>query len=189
MARRIKAMQELANEYLRAMGETEIAPDLMFEWAYQNRKWGPTQESLRKQFKQELGPALREEYYKDPQGRQVRTKLAIVRTRDGKQTSLWGDSRIMSRKKFTMNVHYRRKHIVGECFQLKTDVDSYNDNTNNGKLIPLELNFGQDVAEREIKRKSKSKAKSSRPIERVRPSRQFPSALPGSASQPAPAHL
>jgi hypothetical protein len=44
----------------------------------------------------------------------------------------------------------RRESIVGDCVQLKTDVDAYNDMAagKHGK-VQLELNFTDDVAERE----------------------------------------
>ena len=43
----------------------------------------------------------------------------------------------------------RRNQIVGDCRQLKRDVDSYNDNNVYGGFIQLELNFTEDVAEME----------------------------------------
>ena len=49
----------------------------------------------------------------------------------------------------------RREQIVGDCLQLKTDVDVYND-LNIGKSPPIQLvlDFQDDVAEREIGRKA-----------------------------------
>ncbi|MGA2060991.1 MAG: hypothetical protein ABSG67_10955 [Thermoguttaceae bacterium] len=43
----------------------------------------------------------------------------------------------------------RRTQIVGDCRQLKVDVDSYNDNNQFGAHYQLMLNFTDDVAERE----------------------------------------
>jgi hypothetical protein len=43
----------------------------------------------------------------------------------------------------------RRQGIVGDCRQLKTDVESYNDNQNKGELIQLILDFTDDMAEYE----------------------------------------
>jgi hypothetical protein len=47
----------------------------------------------------------------------------------------------------------RRQQIVGDCRQLKLDVDSYNDNKNDGKPIQLVLDFTLDVAEAELEEK------------------------------------
>ena len=41
----------------------------------------------------------------------------------------------------------RRKHIVGECHQLKVDVDYYNDKKKNEEPINLVLDFTEDVEE------------------------------------------
>lgn len=44
----------------------------------------------------------------------------------------------------------RREQVVGDCSQLKKDVDSYNENWNrSGKPVTLVLDFTNDVAERE----------------------------------------
>ena len=46
-------------------------------------------------------------------------------------------------------VQQRRQQIVGDCRQLKTDVDSYNQNWNGGSAINLMLDFTWDVEEAE----------------------------------------
>jgi hypothetical protein len=43
----------------------------------------------------------------------------------------------------------RRGQIVGECRQLKRDVDSYNQNARIENPIPLVLDFTHDIAEEE----------------------------------------
>ena len=43
----------------------------------------------------------------------------------------------------------RRQGIVGDCRQLKADVDSYNQNQNSGEVIQLVLDFTSDMAEYE----------------------------------------
>ena len=44
----------------------------------------------------------------------------------------------------------RRGQIVSDCVQLKRDVDSYNDNQNDGEPIQVPLNFTADVHEHEL---------------------------------------
>lgn len=41
----------------------------------------------------------------------------------------------------------RRQQIVGDCKQLKTDVDSYNQNGNDGKPIQMIFDFTLDLEE------------------------------------------
>ncbi|HKX00428.1 MAG TPA: hypothetical protein VJN43_22005 [Bryobacteraceae bacterium] len=44
----------------------------------------------------------------------------------------------------------RREQIVGDCVQLKIDVDAYNDmNTEKATQVQLVLDFTEDVVERE----------------------------------------
>ncbi len=43
----------------------------------------------------------------------------------------------------------RRQQIVGDCRQLKTDADSFNDNSNPGSPIQMIFDFTDDLAELE----------------------------------------
>jgi len=43
----------------------------------------------------------------------------------------------------------RRNQIVGDCRQLKRDVDSYNENNHDGTWIQMVFDFRQDLAELE----------------------------------------
>jgi hypothetical protein len=44
----------------------------------------------------------------------------------------------------------RRQQIVGDCHQLKVDVDSYNQNFNPGDAIQMVFDFRDDLAEVEV---------------------------------------
>jgi hypothetical protein len=68
---------------------------------------------------------------------------------------LWGDIRSEDRRFLATAFQQRRQQIVGECGQLKTDVDSYNQNGNLGEAIQLVLDFTNDIAEIEALRISK----------------------------------
>jgi hypothetical protein len=56
----------------------------------------------------------------------------------------------------------RREQIIGDCLQLRTDVDVYND-LNRGKQpeIQMVLDFTEDVAERQQLEQSKKRSKPS----------------------------
>jgi len=60
---------------------------------------------------------------------------------------LWDDIRIAPREFMERAFQLRRRQIVGDCKQLKTDVDSFNDNHPEEAPIQLLLDFGDDVAE------------------------------------------
>jgi hypothetical protein len=69
------------------------------------------------------------------------------RTRTGTQTTLWADIRTAPRKHMEMAFRQRRGQILGECRQLKSDVDSYNENVTPGHPIPMSFNFTYDLEE------------------------------------------
>jgi hypothetical protein len=92
---------------------------------------------------------MREEYITDPQGRRVRAKHAAMRLQGEIQLTLWDDIRTAGKEHMEVAFQQRRQQIVGDCKQLKTDVDSFNDNNKQGAVIQLTLNFTNDVAEAE----------------------------------------
>ena len=93
---------------------------------------------------------MREEYITDPQGRTVRAKHVARVERDGEQIPLWADIRTADRQHMEIAFQQRRQQIVGDCRQLKTDVDSYNENRNPGAAIQMVFDFTLDVAELEV---------------------------------------
>ena len=100
---------------------------------------------------EEISLAMHEEYITDPQGRQVRAKHAARYEVDGKQQTLWADIRDKNpgtRRHMQMAFQNRRQQIVGECDQLKLDLDSYNQNWTTGALIQSCFDFTDDLADR-----------------------------------------
>lgn len=69
--------------------------------------------------------------------------------KDGQQLVFWADIRTADRRHMEIAFQQRRHQIVGDCRQLKVDVDSYNDNTNPGGAIQMIFDFTQDLAELE----------------------------------------
>jgi hypothetical protein len=95
----------------------------------------------------DMARALREEYATDKQGRRYRVNHAVRVTRGGVQHTFWailGDAPVEHMKQAFAQ---RREQIVGDCLQLRTDVDAYN-SINVEADIQLELDFTMDVEER-----------------------------------------
>lgn len=90
---------------------------------------------------------MREEYFVDPRGRTVRAKHAARVVQNGEQLVLWEDLLTASPKHIEIAFQQRRQQVVGDCWQLKNDVDSYNDNTNPGPPIQMVFDFTPDLAE------------------------------------------
>jgi len=145
MATYNEQMQKLVGEY-RAQGETWPATSHeMAVWIINHELWKPQKSEVINICAEQLARAMREEYIIDPQGRKVRAKHAARI----EQTVLWDDIRTATRKHMQIALQQRRQQIVGDCHQLKLDLDSYNENKNDGKLIQMIFDFTEDLAELE----------------------------------------
>lgn len=111
------------------------------------------------QLAEDMARALREDYRTDKYGRKYRVNHAVRKSKAGVQYTLWGRMDAQPRHFMEMSFGQRRKGIIGDCFQLKTDVDVYNDKNAENEPIPLVLDFTADIEEEEIiRRKGKDSA-------------------------------
>ena len=85
----------------------------------------------------------------DPQGRTVRAKDAARISQNGKQITLWADIRTANQGHMERAFGQRRRQILGDCRQLKADVDSYNDNRQPEEPLQVIFDFTLDLAELE----------------------------------------
>jgi hypothetical protein len=97
----------------------------------------------------DMAQALRAEIATDSQGRRYRVNHAVRVTKGGVQYTFWGALGFAPHTHMERAFGQRREQIVGDCVQLKTDVDVYNDLIE-GKHPPIQmiLDFTDDVAER-----------------------------------------
>jgi hypothetical protein len=91
--------------------------------------------------------ALREDYRTDEFGRRYRANHAVRVTKAGVQHTLWALLDYAPRDFMEKAFAQRRKQIVDDCFQLKTDVDVYNHKNASAQPLQMELNFTEDVEE------------------------------------------
>lgn len=145
--RRIEKKYRLASG---AAGPLDLK--LVAAWALRQGMWKPHDRSLISQCARELAGALRNDYFTDSKGRRVRAKHPVKERHSGKTIGLWDDIRTASRRHMEVSFTQRREQIVGDCRQLKTDVDSYNDAHADNEPIQLVLDFTMDVAELEAGR-------------------------------------
>jgi hypothetical protein len=96
---------------------------------------------------EDMAAALRAEYRIDKYGRKYRVNHAVRVTKAGVQFTFWADLDRAPRPHMEKAFSQRRKQIVSDCFQLKTDVDVYNDLHRDQPVIQLVLDFTNDVAE------------------------------------------
>ena len=143
-------LQHIVNAYISAGGKWPATTKEIAGWGIQKGLWKPRGSDLIDVFADQLARAMREEYLIDPQGRHIRSKHAIRTKQGGTQTALWADIRTASRQHMEIAFKQRRQQIVGDCKQLKLDVDSYNENENSGKPIQMVFDFTHDLIEAEL---------------------------------------
>jgi hypothetical protein len=118
-------------------------------WAYKNGLHKPSAKTIIDIIAADIAQVFREEYRTDPQGRRYRAKHAASRKIGNKTLSLWGDidDPNAPHEHFVKSFGQRRQQIVGDCCQLKTDADVYNDSRRPVQPIQIVLDFTLDVEE------------------------------------------
>jgi hypothetical protein len=146
-------LRTIADNYFAAHNGSATAKDIA-AWAIRSGRWAPQPGSVIDQCAEELARAMREDYIRDPQGRDVRAKHAARIRENGKQVTFWADIRTATPTHMERAFGQRRKQILGDCRQLKADVDSYNDNRQPEEPIQVVFNFTKDLEELEAARKA-----------------------------------
>jgi hypothetical protein len=151
-----KTLQEMADLYRREVTNEPVELTVVAKWGIQHGLWKPTYKSPEEILAGELGQALREQYLDDPQGRRVRRKHArrveeLLSDGSTKQHVFWDDITTATPDHMQASLQQRRRLILADCQQLKTDVDSYNENFNNsGTLVQTSFDFNEDLVESEL---------------------------------------
>lgn len=145
-------LQKIVADYRSAGQPWPATSSEMAAWAISEGKWHPQHGAMIKKCAEELSGAMREEYVTDPQGRRVRAKHVARFGEGSAQVPLWEDIRSASREHMETAFQQRRQQILGDCKQLKTDVDSYNDNYNSSIPIQMIFDFTDDLEEIELLR-------------------------------------
>lgn len=144
-------LRSIADKYFSEHDGSATSRDIA-AWAMSTGLWQPQPGSLIHQCAEELSRAMREDYITDPQGRDVRAKHAARIRENGKQMTLWADIRTATPAHMLRAFQQRRKQILGDCTQLKYDVDSYNENRQPEEPIQVIFDFTLDLAELEAAR-------------------------------------
>lgn len=97
---------------------------------------------------EDMATALREEYATDAKGRRYRVNHAVRVTKAGVQHTFWAMMKDAPRQHMQKAFIQRREQIVGDCVQLNTDVEAYNEMKSDQPPIPMLFDFRDDVEER-----------------------------------------
>lgn len=144
------AMLDIVYRYLGDGGTEPINLDALARYAINNGLWKKHRSALVQLCKRDFSRAFREQFHTDAQGRQVRTYHATKSYSGGtEQHVFWADLRTAPPEHVELAFQQRRSQIVGDCRQLKVDVDSYNEYNSHGGYYQLLLDFTDDVAELE----------------------------------------
>jgi hypothetical protein len=144
-------IQKRIIEQYRACGQEWPASSIdIARWAVAKKLWEIHPAAVIRQCADQIADAMRDEFITDPQGRRIRAKHAAPYQKEGRQTLLWDDIRTAPRTHMELAFAQRRQQIVMDCRQLKLDLDSYNQNYNDGKSIQTVFDFSYDLEELEI---------------------------------------
>lgn len=121
-------------------------------WAYKNGLHKPNTKTIIDAIASDISQAFREEYRTNKNGQRYRAKHAVRSKKGNKTLSLWADidDEQAPREHFVRSFAQRRQQIVGDCYQLKTDVDVYNMKDRAQEPIQIVLDFTYDVEELQL---------------------------------------
>ena len=160
MSGKKQTIDDIVGQYKKAKGIDDGIIDShdLAGWALANGLYRPNRQDEIKLVAEAFSRHFREEMRTSEDGKRYRAKHAVKEKRNGRQMSLWADmdDPNVPLAHFDKAFTQRRQQIVGDCFQLKTDVDVCNEEK--GSNIPLLLDFTDDVAEAEFLRDNKEDA-------------------------------
>ncbi len=154
MTTKTEQLQNIINAYRSAGEKWPATSKEMAAWAISAKLWYPHPSAVETQCAEELSRAMRDEYVTDAQGRKVRSKHAASYGEGREQTVLWDDIRTAPTEHMHRAFQQRRHQILGDCKQLKTDLDSFNDNRKPSRPIQIVFDFSLDLEEAEFRRRA-----------------------------------
>ena len=142
-------MQGIFARYSAEVRSSPVGLDEVAVWAIENGLFRPAPRDVVKICREALADSLRQERRIDAKGRRYRAKHSVRSSFAGEQTSLWADIDTAPRSFMEKSFSQRRKAIADDSFQIKQDVDHFNDAHPDTAPIQMVLDFTEDVAEME----------------------------------------
>jgi hypothetical protein len=149
----IETIQHYVDEYFSDTGKERATAKEIAVWLIQTGRWEAPSDLMVRQCRADVAKAMREEYIKDSSGRSVRVKhVARVKEDGERQQFFWADFRNPNtpHSHWEVSFQQRREQVVGECKQLKTDVDYCNSRFPSERQIEIVFDFTDDIAEAEF---------------------------------------
>jgi hypothetical protein len=149
MAKFSEQMQAIFDRYTEEVDSSPVSLDNVAAWAIEQGLYRPQPRDVVKLCRESLAESLRQEKRVDAKGRKYRAKHSVRTNIGGIQLSLWADIDNAPRSFMEKSFSQRRKDIADDCFQVKQDVDHFNDENPTELPIQIVLDFADDVAEME----------------------------------------
>jgi len=149
MAKFSEQMQAIFDRYTEEVDPSPVSLDNVAAWAIKQGLYRPQPRDVVKLCREALAESLRQEKRIDAKGRRYRAKHSVRTNIGGVQLSLWADIDNAPRSFMEKSFSQRRKAIADDCFQVKQDVDHFNDENQTELPIQIVLDFTDDVAEME----------------------------------------
>lgn len=149
MATFSEQMQAIFGRYTEEVSADPVSLDEVAAWAIKRGLYQPAPRDIVKICRDALADSLRQEKRIDEKGRKYRAKHSVRTWIQGQQLSLWADIDTAPRSFLEKSFGQRRKSIADDCFQIKQDVDHFNDEHPDEEPIQMIIDFSDDVAEME----------------------------------------
>jgi hypothetical protein len=154
----IEQTQKIVTKYREAGQPWPASSVDIARWAIARKLWEIHPSKIIRQCADQIADGMRQEYITDPQGRRVRVKHVAPYDDKGQMSLKWDDMRSASHKHMRTSFASKRQLIVSDCWQLKIEIDSYNENFNKEKPVQTVFDFTDDLAELEIQSKQARQA-------------------------------
>lgn len=137
---------KIVEDYRTAGGDWPATREQIAEWAVANERYQLTRGMAIRQCAERIGRAMGLEHIKDKKGRSVRKYYAAPIRENGQLVMKWDDWNA-PRPFMEITAASRRNQILGQCWQLKNDMDSFSERRCPDQPIQMDFNFNVDLEE------------------------------------------
>ncbi len=146
MAKLHDQLVKIVEDYRAAEMPWPASREQIAEWAVANERYELTRGMAVRQCAEKLGRAMGLEHVRDRKGRSIRKYYAAPIRENGQLVMKWDDLNA-PRPFMEVVAGTRRNQILGQCWQLKNDMDSYTERRCPDEPIQLDFNFNVDLEE------------------------------------------
>jgi hypothetical protein len=137
---------KIVEDYRKAGEPWPASREQIAEWAVAHERYQLTRGMAVSQCAERLSKAMGLQHVKDKTGRSIRKYYAARMRENGQLVMKWDDLNA-ERPFMEVAAANRRNQILGQCWQLKNDMDSYNERRCPEEPIQMDFNFNIDLEE------------------------------------------